>query len=57
MRQRSPLDPPVVSSAVALGLGPPPPPSSGHLARRLCLGMFGTLASIVMMWSLTPPPL
>lgn len=54
---RPALDRPVPNSAAALGLGPPPPPGSGRLARRLGLGLFGTLASLIWMWSLTPPPL
>jgi hypothetical protein len=57
VRPRMALDRPLPNSAAALGLGPPPPPGSGRLARRLGLGLFGTLASMIWMWSLTPPPL
>jgi hypothetical protein len=57
VRPRFALDPPVPNSAAALGLGPPPPPINDRLARRIGLGVLGTVASIVWMWLLTPPPL
>lgn len=56
MRSRSLFDRPAISSADALGLGPPPPPNSGRLAIRLGLGLFGTLATIIWMWGMAPPP-
>ncbi|WP_020480482.1 hypothetical protein [Sandarakinorhabdus sp. AAP62] len=57
VRPRSPLDAPVTNSGVALGLGPPPPPGSDRIARRLGLGVIGILATFLWMWSLVPPPL
>lgn len=57
VRPRSSLDPPAFNSADALGLGPPPPPDSGRRAVRLGLGLFGTLATIIWMWGLAPPPI
>jgi hypothetical protein len=57
VRRRSPLDLPVTNSATALGLGPPPTPASERIARRLGLGVIGTLATILWMWTLAPPPL
>ena len=44
-------------SAIARGLGPAPDPGSDRIARRIGLGVFGTMASIIWMWSLSPPPL
>jgi hypothetical protein len=57
VRPRSLLDAPAANSADALGLGPLPPPHSERLARRLGLGVIGTLATILWMWTLAPPPL
>lgn len=57
VRPRFPLDKAAGHTASALGLGPAPDPRSDRLARRLGLGLFGSLASIIWMWSLSPPPL
>ncbi len=43
------------NTAQGLGLGPPPPPGAGRMARRVGLGLFGTLASLLWLWSLSPP--
>jgi hypothetical protein len=56
VRPRFPMDAPVINSAAALGLGPPPPDSE-RSARRLGLGVVGTLATILWMWTLAPLPL
>ena len=57
VRQRSAFDAPVTNSGSALGLGPPPAPGGDRMARRLGLGVVGTLATILWMWTLAPPPL
>ncbi|WP_156256950.1 hypothetical protein [Sandarakinorhabdus oryzae] len=56
MRPRFPLDKAAGHSGQALGLGPALDPASGRLARRLGLGLIGTLASMIWLWSLTPLP-
>lgn len=40
---------------MALGLGPALEPGRDRMARRLGLGLFGTLASLFWVWSLVPP--
>lgn len=57
LRPPSPLDKAAGHTGMALGLGPVPDPGNDSLARRIGLGLFGTLASIIWMWSLTPPAL
>lgn len=57
VRPPTSLDRPAGHTARALGLGPPPPPGAGRIARRLGIGLFGTLASLLWLWSLQPPPL
>ncbi|WP_303781440.1 hypothetical protein [Sandarakinorhabdus limnophila] len=57
MRRRTALATPAANSAAALGLGPPPAPDGDRMARRLGLGVVGTLATILWMWTLAPPPL
>lgn len=57
LRARTALDRGAGHTSTALGLGPAPDPGSGRLARPFGLGLFGTLASIIWMWSLSPPPL
>ena len=57
VRRRSAFDTPVSNSGAALGLGPPPAPGGDRMARRLGLGVVGTLATILWMWTLAPPPL
>ena len=57
LRPRTAIDREAGHTGTALGLGPAPDPGSGRLARRFGLGLFGTLASIIWMWSLSPPPL
>lgn len=56
VRPRFPVDKAAGHSGQALGLGPALDPASGRLARRLGLGLVGTLASMIWMWSITPPP-
>ena len=55
VRARTPLDKAQGHTAMALGLGTSPRPDDERVARRLGLGLFGTLASIIWMWSLLPP--
>ena len=55
VRARTPLDKAAGHTAMALGLGTSPRPDDERVARRLGLGLFGTLASIIWMWSLLPP--
>jgi len=57
VRPRFSMDAPAANSAAALGLGPPPSPDSERIARRLGMGVVGTLATILWMWTLAPPPL
>ena len=57
LRPRSTLDRADGHSGLALGLGPAPADCSGSFARRFSLGLFGTLASVIWMWSLAPPPI
>jgi hypothetical protein len=57
VRRRSAFNAPVSNSGAALGLGPPPAPGGDRMARRLGLGVVGTLATILWMWTLAPPPL
>ncbi|WP_372915684.1 hypothetical protein [Sandarakinorhabdus sp.] len=56
VRPRSVIDKTAGHTGTALGLGPAPAPGSDRNARRFGLGLFGTMASIIWMWSLTPPP-
>lgn len=57
VRPRFVIDKPAGHTGAALGLGPAPAPGSDRVARRFGLGLLGTMASIIWMWSLTPPPL
>jgi hypothetical protein len=57
LRARTALDRGAGHTGTALGLGPAPDPGRGRLARPFGLGLFGTLASMIWMWSLSPPPL
>ena len=54
VRARSPLDKAAGHTGAALGLGPAVDPGGDRVARRLGLGVFGTLASIIWLWSLSP---
>lgn len=57
LRPRFAIDKAAGNTAIALGLGPAPDALNDRLASRIVLGLSGTLASIVWMWSLSPPPL
>ena len=57
VRQRTGFDRPAGYTARSLGLGPAPAPEVDGAARRVGIGLLGTLACVVWLWSLAPPPL
>ena len=55
-RPRTSVDRAAGHTAYALGLGPAPAPGAGRAARRIGIGLMGTLASVLWMWNLAPLP-